>query len=137
MIGYRITNTLGFRLSLVIKFTWNKQTDRHKQAQAFLAKRPEVKTLVGHSLGGAVVLELKKDHPDLTGRIYGTPYYDPCGMDKIKDTFDAMRKQRDDYRKDKLFVEKAVNWVYDREQDLFEKNHRLGPTQRRRWSRKV
>ena len=42
-------------------------------------------------------------------------------MDKIKDTFDTMRKQRDDYYKDKLFVEKAVNWVYDREQDLFEK----------------
>ncbi len=98
-----------------------EQTDRYKQAQAFLFKHPEVKILVGHSLGGAVVLELKKDHPDLTGRIYGTPYYDPYGMDKIKDTFDTMRKQRDDYYKDKLFVEKAVNWVYDREQDLFEK----------------
>ena len=42
-------------------------------------------------------------------------------MDKKKDPFDTMRKQRDDYYKDKLFVEKAVNWVYDREQDLFEK----------------
>ncbi len=97
-----------------------EQTDRYKQARVFFAKHPEGKTLVGHSLGGAVALELKKDNPDLTGRIYGTPHYDPLDVDKIKDLFNETRKARDDYYKDKLFVEKAVNWVYDREQDLFE-----------------
>ena len=30
MIGYRITNTSGFHLSPVIKFTWNKQKDINK-----------------------------------------------------------------------------------------------------------
>ena len=56
------------------------QTNRYKQARATLFKHPEVKRVVGHSLGGAVALELKKDDPNLTERIYGTPYYDPFGM---------------------------------------------------------
>jgi len=98
-----------------------EQSDRYKQARATYLSHPEVKHLVGHSLGGAVALELKKDNRDLTGRVYGTPYYDPLGMDKIKDTFKEMRRERDDYYKDKFFVEKAVNWVYDREQDVLEK----------------
>ena len=29
--------------------------------------------------------------------------------------------ERDDYYKGKFFVERAVNWVYDREQDVLEK----------------
>ena len=70
------------------------QTERYKQAIAAYKSHPEVKNLVGHSLGGAVALELKKDNRDLTGRVYGTPYYDPLGMDKIKDTFKEMRRKR-------------------------------------------
>ena len=98
-----------------------EQRERYKQALSAFAAHPEVKHLVGHSLGGAVALELKKDKRDVTGRIYGTPYYDPFGMDRIKDAFDTMRRERDDYYKDKFFVERAVNWVYDREQDVLEK----------------
>ena len=57
-----------------------RNTERYKQGHSIKRQYPEGKSVVGHSLGGAVALELKKEYPDLTGCIYGTPYYDQFGF---------------------------------------------------------
>jgi pimeloyl-ACP methyl ester carboxylesterase len=36
--------------------------------------------VVGHSLGGAVALQLQKDKPELMTRTYGAPVLDPLGL---------------------------------------------------------
>jgi hypothetical protein len=50
-------------------------TQRYKEADAALAANPAVSKITGHSLGGAVALELEKNHPDrgLTTTTYGAP----------------------------------------------------------------
>jgi hypothetical protein len=47
----------------------------------------QVKNMVGHSKGGAVVDVYKKNHTDFAGkaRIYSTPYADPMGREYLKD----------------------------------------------------
>ena len=49
-----------------IPFGKTAHTQRYKDADALLAKNPHVSNLVGHSLGGAAVLELQKNHGDKT-----------------------------------------------------------------------
>ena len=49
-----------------IPFGKTAQTQRYKDADALLSKNPQVSNLVGHSLGGAAVLELQKNHGDKT-----------------------------------------------------------------------
>ena len=56
--------------------------DRYHDAVKALSANPNIKHLVGHSLGGLVALELHKTYPHLTGRVYGTPYIDPLARDK-------------------------------------------------------
>jgi hypothetical protein len=53
--------------------TWTAQ--RYIDADRVLKKKTQIKNLVGHSLGGAVVLELQNDHPDKTFKTdtYGAP----------------------------------------------------------------
>jgi hypothetical protein len=47
----------------------------------------QVKNMVGHSKGAAVVDVWKKNHTDFAGkaRIYSTPYADPMGREYLKD----------------------------------------------------
>ena len=59
--------------------------DRYHDAIKALSANPNIKHLVGHSLGGLVILELHKTHPHYTGRVYGTPYIDPMARDRMKD----------------------------------------------------
>jgi pimeloyl-ACP methyl ester carboxylesterase len=60
---------------LKIPFGQTSKAKRYKDADALLAANPQVENLVGHSLGGASVLELQKQHPDKTFKtnVYGTP----------------------------------------------------------------
>ena len=46
--------------------------------QAARATNPEV--VVGHSLGGAVALQMQKEDPKLQARTYGAPVFDPLGI---------------------------------------------------------
>ena len=48
-------------------------TARHRDASMVLAANPQFSTLVGHSLGGAVALQLQKENPELKTRTYGAP----------------------------------------------------------------
>jgi hypothetical protein len=75
-----------------------KQTDksmRYKNAVALLKTNPDIKNVVGHSLGGSVALELQQNFPDrkFKSNTYGAPvisttaapnrfrnYFDPVSM---------------------------------------------------------
>ena len=58
-----------------IPFGKTSQAQRYKDADALLGKNPQVSNLVGHSLGGASVLELQKNHSEKTFKTntYGAP----------------------------------------------------------------
>ena len=58
-----------------IPFGKTAQSQRYKDADALLAKNPQASNLVGHSLGGAAVLEMQKNHGNKTFKTntYGAP----------------------------------------------------------------
>ena len=56
--------------------------ERYRAAEKVLKEHPNVKRVVGHSLGGSVALELQKRHQRLASRTYGVPVWDPFGEDK-------------------------------------------------------
>ena len=60
---------------LKIPFNKTAQAQRYKDADALLGQNAQVKNLVGHSLGGASVLELQKNHSERTFKTntYGAP----------------------------------------------------------------
>jgi hypothetical protein len=57
---------------------------RMQMAQKALAANPQTTRVVGHSLGGAVALQLQKDDPKLASRTYGAPVWDPFGTDNTE-----------------------------------------------------
>ena len=60
---------------LKIPFNKTAQAQRYKDADALLGENSQVSNLVGHSLGGASVLELQKNHGERTFKTntYGAP----------------------------------------------------------------
>jgi len=52
-----------------------RKSERYKDADELLQKNPQVKKLVGHSLGGSVTLELQKQYPErnFETTTYGAP----------------------------------------------------------------
>jgi hypothetical protein len=62
-----------------------RESARYKAADAALKANPQIKNVVGHSLGGSVALELQKEYggQNLRSRTYGAPVWDPVGMDQL------------------------------------------------------
>ena len=58
---------------LSIPFGMTRGTARYESAARTLAANPQIRRVVGHSLGGAVALQLQKDLPTLGSRTYGAP----------------------------------------------------------------
>ena len=52
-----------------------KQTERYKTAETYLKNNPQIKRLVGHSLGGSVALALQRNNPEKNYEVvtYGAP----------------------------------------------------------------
>lgn len=70
-----------------------KQATRYIAAEKALKANPQVNTLVAHSLGGAVALELQKQYPYLKSRTYGSPTWDPFGTDaEARSQWEALGK---------------------------------------------
>ena len=58
-----------------------RESAKYKAAEEALKAHPEITHVVGHSQGGSVALELQKAYPELKTRTYGTPVFDPLGLD--------------------------------------------------------
>jgi hypothetical protein len=96
------------------------ETDRYKEAEKALKANPNIKRVVGHSLGGAVALELQKNYPYLKGEVYGTPYSDVLGKERAKDFLNEERETRNARYGDQWYNQPA-KFVDNKAQDLVEK----------------
>jgi pimeloyl-ACP methyl ester carboxylesterase len=65
------------------------RTKRYEQASMALAKSPQVTRIVGHSLGGAVTLQIAQQH-NLVSRTYGAPVMSFSGGDRYRGKFDPV-----------------------------------------------
>ena len=77
-----IENALGIPSTYKIE-----ENERYTQLDNFMKMHPgQVKNLVGHSKGGAVVHTWMQNNPEFKGqsRIYSTPYEDVLGKEKAK-----------------------------------------------------
>lgn len=72
-----------------------RNATRYQQAEKALKANPNIKRVVGHSLGGSVALELQKQYPNLDSRTYGAPVWDPFSEDN---KWKGFRGQVDRYR---------------------------------------
>ena len=61
-----------------------KSSDKYINASKVLKEHPEIKRVVGHSQGGSIALELQKEDPKLKTTVYGTPVFDPLGLDAYR-----------------------------------------------------
>ncbi len=58
---------------LALPFGLTKGTQRYIDSERVLKANPKIRRVVGHSLGGAVGLEMQKERPELKTRTYGAP----------------------------------------------------------------
>jgi len=70
-----------------------RESTRYQEAlKAFRESNVKIDTLVGHSLGGSVVLEMQKNFEGLKTRTYGAPVFNPMGgeepVDRYRNWFD-------------------------------------------------
>lgn len=71
-------------------------SERYQQAQQALSENPQVDTLVGHSLGGSVVLELNKNYGDkFRTTTYSAPVFDLFQNDTVNDNHLRFRTKGD------------------------------------------
>jgi hypothetical protein len=80
------TATDWFDDSTKLPISMASKAHRYKMSDEALKANPDVTRVVGHSLGGAVALELEKNHPGLQSRTYGAPVFDPLGVGRLEDT---------------------------------------------------
>ena len=58
---------------LAIPLGMTRGTARYRDASRTLAANPQIRRVIGHSLGGAVAMQLQEDIPSLKSRTYGAP----------------------------------------------------------------
>ena len=74
-----------------------RNSERYQKVLEEFKNRGEIETVVGHSLGGSVSLELQKNYPDRVkkNRTYGAPVMDLLGsesenVDRYRNWFDPV-----------------------------------------------
>ena len=71
-------------------------SERYQQAQQALSENPQVDTLVAHSLGGVVALELNKNYGDkFKTTTYSAPVFDLLPNDTVNDNHLRFRTKGD------------------------------------------
>ena len=87
--------------STMLKTGQSRNMDRYKEARRVLLESPQVDTVLGHSMGGFVVLELNKEFPEklMRTRTYGAPVVSlispTIGFDRPTEQHKRLRKAGD------------------------------------------
>jgi pimeloyl-ACP methyl ester carboxylesterase len=85
------TSSLGDVMDdVALPFALTKGTQRYIDAERVLKANPKIRRIVGHSLGGAVALELQKEHPELKSRTYGAPVVSMSSGERYKSAGDPV-----------------------------------------------
>jgi len=64
---------------LSIPLGMTNRTTRYRDASRTLVANPKIRRVVGHSLGGAVALQMQQDNPNLKSMTYGAPVFSFSG----------------------------------------------------------
>ena len=94
-----------------------EDNERYKQIDDFMKAHPgEVKNMVGHSKGGAVIDVWMKNHPEFGGksRLYGTPYEDILGKEEWKDRLNTFNAVRNAEYEGSPWKNPAEKWLEDK-----------------------
>ena len=76
---------------IAIPLGMTNTTARHRDAALVLNANPRIRRVVGHSLGGAVVMQLQKDNPKLQAVTYGAPVFSMSGsVDRYRELGDPV-----------------------------------------------
>ncbi len=85
------TSSLGDAVDdLALPFGLTKGTQRYIDAEKVLQSNPKIRRVVGHSLGGAVSLELQRARPELETRTYGAPVVSMTKGERYKSAGDPV-----------------------------------------------
>jgi len=69
-----------------IPFKLTRYSQRYQDAEKLLRKNPDINTIIGHSLGSAVTLELNKNYKNkFTTRNYSSPVFDLFKNNSVND----------------------------------------------------
>ena len=86
-----------------------RNSARYQASRSALMENPQVKTVIGHSLGGSVALELDKNDKHITSsRTYGAPMWNPLGSESNK--VDRYRNWLDPVSMFDRSAVKSVKW---------------------------
>ena len=86
-----------------------RNSTRYKAAQDALMENPQVKTVIGQSLGGGVALELQRNYEHITSsRTYGAPVWNPIGSES--NNYDRYRHRFDPVSMFDRSAVKSVKW---------------------------
>ncbi len=75
---------------LALPLGLTKGTQRYIDAERVLQSNPKIRRVVGHSLGGAVSLELQRARPELETRTYGAPAVSMTTGERYKSASDPV-----------------------------------------------
>ena len=94
-----------------------EENERYKQIDDFIKAHPgQVKNMVGHSKGSAVIDVWMKSHPEFEGkaRLYATPYEDVLGKEAYKDHLNTFNALRNAEYEGQCWKNPAEKWLEDR-----------------------
>ena len=112
-----VANALGMQAPYKIE-----DNERYKQLDNFMKlHQGQVKNLVGHSKGSAVIHTWMKNNPDFKGqsRLYATPYEDVLGKEKSKSNIEYTRGLYNNLTNSNPFDKWLVNKGVDKVEEVF------------------
>ena len=85
------TSSLGDAADdLALPFGLTRGTQIYTDAERVLKASPKIRRVVGHSLGGAVALEMQRAQPDIKTRTYGAPVVSMTPGERYKSAGDPV-----------------------------------------------
>ena len=73
---------------LKIPLGLTSRSQRYEDANRVLKANPQIRRIAGHSFGGAVALELQREHPEMKTITYGAPVISASGGERYRAVLD-------------------------------------------------